>query len=250
MSEETNITMVGNPADEKVEKTEESSSNGKPDGDRCGRTLDLIANVVFAKDVELRYLVFADFEFPFIIERCKCENVEITRRSIAFNPDSVTLCVDYIICIKFFPLGKAPYCQSFNACFTKTIPYYEFRRTPGYGNITREEFAQAEGAAIDVRFVRCFCFIGSSGECFSSVLNDVYFDIIVKLIQERGVEVRGELSGGPVVTLPKESIACGIGNFATESCVAEKAQKRLEGLSPQDKARYEAESKSFKESLK
>lgn len=206
---------------------------------------DLCTSVVFARDEEI-FLDFSDFVLPSVICRCICENVEVTRRSITFDCDHVAVCVEYVLCLKFFPKVGDPFCQSFQGCFAKRIDFDEFKRFPGKGSIKFEEFLAAEGACIEVDPLGCFCFAIPS-VCDTTVLNDVFFKVRVKLFQERNIIVFGQLSGGPTVKLPKVVNSCGLTGLENDgdaACQA-RADNRTVKLSPRARERYEREKAEF-----
>lgn len=206
---------------------------------------DLCTSVVFARDQEI-FLDFSDFVLPSVICRCICENVEVTRRSITFDCDHVALCVEYVLCLKFFPKVGDPFCQSFQGCFAKRIDFDEFRRFPGTGPITFEEFLAAEGACVEVEPLGCFCF-AIPEVCETFVLNDVFFKVRVKLFQERNIVVFGQLFGGPVVKLPKVVNSCGLTGLQDDDDAACQARtdERLSKMPAKARERYQREKAAF-----
>lgn len=175
--------------------------------------VDLCVPVVFAIDDETGRNAFVDtniFVFPSNICRVECENVEITGRTITFNCDRVVLCVDYILCLKFFPKVGAPYCQSFPGCFAKEIKFNEFMMTFYHQRpITLEEFSEAQGACVEVEVVPgpkgCFNKVFNLTKidpCLTLIINFIRFNVRVKLFQERNVLVHA-IVGRPAVRIPK-----------------------------------------------
>lgn len=176
--------------------------------------VDLCVPVVFGIHKQTGCHAFKDtnvFVLPSNICRVVCENVEITKRAVTFDCDKLILCVDYIVCFKFFPKVGDPYCQTFQACFVKEIEFKEFFSTLKYGkHISLEEFEKAQGTCIEVKPCACFSKVFSLKKvdpCLTLIVNLVKFNVKVKLFQERDVIVTGVV-GGPVVKLPKEVSNC------------------------------------------
>lgn len=182
---------------------------------------------------------------PGVICRCECENVEIVRRSISFTCNNVVLCIEYRICLKFFPLNGAPYCQTFDACFTKTIPFNAFKTFPANRPINLEQFLQAQGACVGVELIdnQCLCF-AVPGVCSTFIIFTAAFFVVTKLFQERNVIVLGFPVGPPVVSLPREDSVCGLPNFTVEGATCA-ADAQLTQLPPEDRENYEKARAAF-----
>ncbi|GAB6157185.1 hypothetical protein JCM39194_03850 [Desulfotomaculum varum] len=175
--------------------------------------VDICVPVVFAIDDETGYNAFVDTNilvFPSNICRVECENIEITGRTITFNCDRVILCVDYILCLKFFPKLGAPYCQSFPSCFAKEIKFNEFNAAIHHRRrLTQKEFSEAQGACVEVEAVPGHrgCFnrlfnLTKIDPCLTLIINFVRFNVRVKLFQERNIVVQA-IVGKPAVRIPK-----------------------------------------------
>ena len=176
------------------------------------KPIDLCVQVAYARFIKDFFSVFKFIEIPSAICRCECENVEVTDRTVTFTCDSVIICIEFIICLKFFPLTGNPYCQTFPACFRRTIPFFKFNHFPKGYSISLEEFQQAEGVCLEVDFIDCFC-NAFPFDCTTFIYVNLFFNLRVKLFQERNVIVRGDFFGGPVVKLPKKVDPCGPHRF-------------------------------------
>lgn len=179
------------------------------------------------------------FLFPSNICRAICENVEVTKRSIVFDCDKALLCVDYIVCFKFFPKVGDPYCQTFKSCFTKEINHKEFYSTLKYGtHVSLEDFEKAQGVCVEVEPSGCFSKVFSMKKhdsCLTLIINFVRFNVKVKLFQERDVIVTGVV-GGPVVKLPKEVKTCdfaGKGYYGPNNVKSSSLDDRESALMPE-----------------
>ncbi|CCO07387.1 hypothetical protein [Desulforamulus hydrothermalis] len=180
--------------------------------------VDICVPVVFAVDDETGHNAFVDtniFVFPSNICRVECENIEITGRTITFNCDRLLLCVDYILCLKFFPKVGSPYCQSFPGCFAKEIKFNEFTAAIHHRHrLTQKEFSEAQGVCVEVEVVPGHrgCFnrlfnLTKIDPCLTLIINFIRFNIRVKLFQERNIIVHA-IVGKPAVRLPKVVESC------------------------------------------
>ncbi|RYD03765.1 hypothetical protein N752_18635 [Desulforamulus aquiferis] len=113
-----------------------------------GSPIDICVPVVFGIHRQVGKNAFKDtniFAFPSSICQVECENVEVIKRSIAFECDKVLLSVDYIISLKIFPKVGAPYCKTFQSCFVKEIKHREFCSTLKYGKpVSLKDFQKAQ----------------------------------------------------------------------------------------------------------
>ncbi|GAB6181325.1 hypothetical protein JCM14036_26440 [Desulfotomaculum defluvii] len=176
------------------------------------KQVDICVPVAFATHEQLHKDAFVDtniFVFPSNICRVECENVEITDRTITFNCDQLTLCVDYILCFKFFPKVGMPYCQTFQCCFVKEVKFKEFHYTSyKKRHISLEDFNEAQGACVEVEVYPKFgCFnklihLTKFDPCLTLIINFIRFNIRVKLLQDRNLIVQA-IVGEPAVRLPK-----------------------------------------------
>lgn len=221
------------------------------------KPIDLCVQVAFARFVKDFFSVFKFIEIPSVICRCECENVEVTNRTVTFGCDSVTICIEFIICLKFFPLTGNPYCQTFPACFRRTIPFFKFKHFPKGYSISLEEFQQAEGVCIEVDFIDCFC-NAFPFDCTTFIYVNIFFNLRVKLFQERNVIVRGDFFGGPVVKLPKKVDPCiprgygdGFPSLEDDMPAGEDNFKNsLDKLPPEAKEQYENKLSDYMKKIK
>lgn len=150
---------------------------------------------------------------PSVICACQIDNVEVVNKSVIFDCDKLALCVEYIVCLKFFDKDNKPQCQEFKACFTKKIDRDDFSLLPPFGSgpPTLEDFLTAEGTCVSVvpMFTPDDCMVVSH-ECLSMVFLNFPFEVLVKLFRTHNVTVATVSPGVGlrVQRIPKEVDRC------------------------------------------
>ncbi|MEW6697323.1 MAG: hypothetical protein ACOY35_11525 [Bacillota bacterium] len=202
-------------------------------------SIDLCVPVVFAKEREK----FFDINVISLSPRfcpCQCQDVEITDKNILFDCDKAVLFVEYTFVLWFSAKFNESSCKTFKASFKKEIPFHKFVGFPEQKPITTEEFQRADSTCLDVDFLKCLCFdFPSPCGSFKNTFIFVVFDILIKLLEERNILLKGRQSGDPAVVLPRQD------DFGKGACTVDEF---LAQLSPEVQSQCEEAIKKFRQS--
>lgn len=201
--------------------------------------IDLCVPVVFAKEREKFFDINVISLSPKFCP-CQCQDVEIKDKSILFECDKAILFVEYTFVLRFSAKFNESICKTFSACFKKEIPFHKFIGFPDKSPITLEEFQRSESACLDVDFVKCLCFdFPSPCGNFKNTFIFVVFDILIKLLEERNILIKGQLSGEPAVVLPRQD------DYGKGACTVDEF---LAQLSPEVQSQCQEAIKKFQQS--
>jgi hypothetical protein len=161
------------------------------------------------------------------------------------------LSAECVVSLKFLPFDGEPYCQSFNTCFTKTIPYFRFLDRLYNEPISLAEFQGSHGVSVDMDLNACKSFT-SSDNFTTYIANDLAFNISVHLFHEKNILVLGEQCGEATVKLSRELQVCGTSRFPVKpgDDAGLKQELRKDNIKPELLAEYDKEHNFFIESLK
>jgi hypothetical protein len=155
---------------------------------------------------------------PSVVCACQIDNVEVVNKSVIFNCDRLSLCVEYIVCIKLFDKDNRPQCQEFSASFTKEIdrddfdylaPFPENSDDIAVDGISLADFLSAKGACVNVTpdFKPDDCFVLNLGN-YSLIFLLFPFDVLVKLFRTHNIVVPLSGGGARVERIPKVLDRC------------------------------------------
>lgn len=139
--------------------------------------LDLCVPLVYAKTDIMKVYREIQVKLPSYYYDVKCEDLQITKRSIGLESDNVVICLEYNVAYKFYPVNGERVCQTYKSKFTKTIPLHHFRHSQRK-SVSIKDFISADGACIFVRDMDV-----KNGGLRSKLVDNVYHTIVTSIIK-------------------------------------------------------------------